>query len=191
MSVEDRLEKLEQLDNTIEQDTIIPEFQNPDVCVFCTDEDYNTIWNECLRIFYNDKTGKEHQKQDKETCIHHKDGWLKYSYRTAGFMGSAITDHGKKSMTVREILEVFKNKEEREKLLTKYYDEAKKFTCAAHLYLKTPPENKKNRYNNAFTIEDDIPVQNKIIQNKIKTEYTNAIEVLRTLDDKETLSFNY
>ena len=166
-----------------EQDTNIPKFQNPDVCVFCTDKNYDSIWYDYLRLVYNYKTEKDYQKQDKETCIHHNDDWLKYSYNTGGFIWSAITDHGKKSMTGGEILEVFKNKEEREKLLTEKYDEAKKFSCAAHLYLTVPSKIKKNRYKNSFTIEDDIPIQNKIIQNKVKTYYTNAIEALRTLDD--------
>ena len=165
------------------QDTIIPEFQNPDTCVFCDDKSYDNIIFELLRVFYNDKNETEHQKQYKETCIHHNDKWLKHSHRTAGFMWSAITDHGKKSMTVGEILDILKNKEEREKLLTEYYDEAKKFTCAAHLYLTVPSKNKKNRYNNVFTIEEDIPIQNKIIRDKIKTYYTNALEFLQAYDE--------
>ena len=192
MSVEERVTQLErQTDDISEQDTIIPEFQNPDTCVFCNDKYYDSIIFELLRIYYNDRNGKEYEKLDKETCIHHKDKWLKHSHRTAGFIHSAFTNYGEKSMTGKEIEELFRNKEEREKLLTEFYDESMKFTCAAHLYLKVPPENKKNRYNNAFTIEDDIQIQNKIIRDKLKTCYTNALEVLQTLDDKKTLSFNY
>ena len=184
MSVEKRIEKLEQqTDNLSEQDTIIPEFQNPDTCVFCDDKAYDNIIFLLLRTYYNYKNGTEYEKLDKETCIHHKAEWLRHSHRTGGFIQSAFREHCKKSTTNKEIVELFGNKEEREKILTEYYDEVKKFTCAAHLYLKTPSEAKKNRYNNAFTIEDDIPVQNKIIQNKIKTEYTNAIEVLQTYSD--------
>jgi len=85
--------------------------------------------------------------------------------------------------TNKEIIELFGNKEERERLLTEFYHKQKKFCCACHLYLTVPPENKINRYNNAFTIEDDIPVQDKIIQNKLKTHYTNAIEVLQAYGD--------
>jgi len=182
-------EMIQKINGDVEdQDTIIPDFQNPDTCVFCDDKSYDNIIFQLLRIYYNIKNGKEYKKLDKETCIHHNDKWLKYSHRTGGFMWSAITDHGKKSMTGEEILEVLKNKEEREKLLTEKYDEAKKFTCAAHLYLTVPPENRINRYSNSFTIEDDIPVQNKIIQNKVKTYFTNAIEALRTLDDEETMT---
>jgi len=186
MSLEERIEKLEQRGNNIsEQDTDIPKFQNPDVCVFCTNKNYDSIWYDYLRLVYNYKTEKDYQKQDKETCIHHNDDWLKYSYNTGGFIWSAITDHGKKSMTGGEILELFKNKEERERLLIEYYDEAKKFTCAADLYLTDWSKTKeKNRYNNAFTIEDDILIQNKILQNKLKIYYTNAVEVLNTFDEE-------
>ncbi len=56
-----------------------------------------------------------------------------------------------------------------------------------HLYLIDWSKTKeKHRYNNAFTIEDDIPVQTKIILNKVKTSYTNAIEVLQTFSDEVT-----
>jgi len=166
------------------QDTIIPEFQNPDTCVFCDDKSYDTFMFLVLRIYYHirNRTGYE-KKLDKETCIHHKDKWLRYSHRTAGFIWSAFTDYGKKPMTNGELLKIFGNKEERERLLTELYDRAKNFTCASHLYLTVPPENNKNRYSNAFTIEDDISVQNKIIQNKLKTYYTNATEVLQTYGD--------
>jgi len=184
MSVEERIENLEQEGNILEQDTIIPDFQNPDRCIFCVNEADDTIFYELLRICYNYRNGKDYQKQDKETCIHHKNKWLRYSYGTGGFIWAAITDYGKKSMTNGEIIDLFKNKEQREKLLTEFYDKTKKFCCAIHLYLRVPPENKKNRYNNAFTIEDDIPIQDKIIQNKFKTEYTSAIEVLQAFDEE-------
>jgi len=182
MSLEDRLDNLEgQSDHPTEQETILPDYQTPDICVFCTNEDYDSIFNLVVRVAYQHKIGKELDKKEKQTCIHHTDDSLKYSLRTAGFIWSALTDHGKKSMTKGEVLELFKNKEEREKILTKKYEEGKKFTCAAHLYLTDCP-GKKNRYNNAFTIEDDIPVQNKIIQNKLKIYYNKAIEVLRNFD---------
>ena len=166
-----------------DQDTIIPEFQNPDVCVFCTDNE--SIFYELLKATYEEKTNRKVEKQNKETCIHHKDNWLKYSQRTAGFMWSAFTNYDKnKSTTVGDVEKLFRNKEEREKLLTEYYNKQKDFTCAAHLYLKTPLEIKEKRHSsNAFTIEDDIAVQNKIIQNKLKTYYTNAIEVLQAYAD--------
>jgi len=164
-----------------EQDTIIPKFQNPDVCIFCTDNE--SIFYELLKSVYQEKTNRRVEKQNKETCIHHKDEWLKHSYYTAGFMWSAFTNYGKKLETIGDVEELFRNKEEREKILTEYYDRQKEFTCGAHLYLKTPEKAKKNRYDNAFTIEDDISVQNKIIQNKLKTWYTNAIEVLQFYGD--------
>jgi len=185
MSVEERIENLEQEGNILEQDTIIPDFQNPDICIFCDVKAYDDFMFAFLRVYYNIKNGTEYEKKlDKETCIHHKDKWLRHSYRTGGFILSAFADHCKNSTTNKEIIELFGNKEQREKLLTESYDRQKKFTCAAHLYLTVPPENKKNRYNNAFTIEDDIPVQDKILQNKLKTYYTNAIEVLQAFDEE-------
>jgi len=187
MSLEERVEKLEQRDNdTSEQDTTLPQFKNPDVCVFCTDKNYDSIYYDILRQAYNYKTEKDYQKQDKETCIHHNDDWLKHSYNTGGFICSAITDCGKKSMTNGEVEELFKNKEEREKILTEEYDKIKDFTCAAHLYLMDwSKTNEKDPYNNqADAIEADIPIQNKIIQKKIKTWYTNAIEALMLAFDE-------
>jgi len=166
-----------------EQDTIIPDFQNPDTCVFCNNKSYNTIIFQLLRNYYNDRNGKEYEKQDKETCIHHNDQWLKHSYRTAGLIFTAFTNYGENPMTPNEIEELFRNKEEREKRLTEFYDEAKKFSCATHLYLDTGI-NRNKRYNNAFTIEDDIPIQNKIIRDKLKTYYTNALEVLQAYGDE-------
>ena len=166
-----------------EQDTIIPQFQNPDVCVFCTDKAYDNIIFALLRIFYNNRNGTEYEKLDKETCIHHKDKWLKYSYRTAGFIRTAFREHRKNPTTNKEIIDLFGNKERWEKLLKENYDSQKSFCCAAHLYLKTPLEVKEKRYSNAFTIEDDIAVQDKILQNKLKTYYTTAIEVLQAYGD--------
>ena len=165
-----------------EQDTIIPQFQNPDVCVFCTDKE--SIFYELLKATYEKKNNRKVEKQNKETCIHHKDKWLKYSQRTAGFMWSAFKKHGKKLETTDDFVKLFRNKEEREKLLKESYDRQKEFTCAAHLYLKTPLEVKEKRYSNAFTIEDDISIQDKILQNKLKTYYTNAIEVLQAFDEE-------
>ena len=181
MSVEERLEKLEQLDSTLEQDTIIPQFQNPDVCVFCTDNE--SLFYELLKATYEEKNNRKVEKQNKQTCIHNKDNWLKYSYRTAGFMWSAFKKYGKKLDNTDDVEKLFRNKEEREKILKESYDEQKEFTCAGHLYLKTPLEVKEKRYCNAFTIENDIAVQNKILQNKLKTYYTTAIEVLQAYAD--------
>ena len=162
MNTKEMIQKIKGEEEEEEQDTILPGYQNPDTCVFCDDKYYDGIICQLLRIYYNHKNGKEYEKQDKETCIHHNDKWLKHSQHTGGFIWSAITDHGKKSMTGGEILELFKNKEERERLLTEYYDEAKKFTCAADLYLTDWSKTKeKNRYNNVFTIEDDILIQNE------------------------------
>ena len=185
MSVEERIEKLEQLGNNIsEEETDIPKFQNPDTCVFCDDKANDDIMLGLLRFCYNIKNGTKFEKLDKETCIHHKDKWLKQSCHTAGFIRSAFKKHCKESITNGEVFELFKNKEEREKILTEFYDEAKKFSSALHLYLIDWSKTKeKHRYSNAFTIEDDIPIQNKIIRDKIKIHYTNAIEVLQFYGD--------
>ena len=165
----------------VDQDTIIPQFQNPDVCVFCDDKE--SIFYELLKATYEEKNNSKVEKQNKETCIHNKDNWLKYSYRTAGFIRTAFREHRKNPTTNKEIIELFENKEQWEKLLTENYDSQKSFCCAAHLYLKTPLEVKEKRYSNAFTIEDDIAVQDKILQNKLKTYYTTAIEVLQAYAD--------
>jgi len=168
----------------VEQDTVIPEFQNPDTCVFCDDKAYNEIIFALLRFCYNIKNGTKYEKLEKKTCIHHKDKWLKHSYRTGGFIHSAFKKHCKESITNGEVFELFKNKEEREKILTEYYDKAKEFSSAVHLYLIDWSKTKeKHHYNNAFTTEDDIPIQNNIIRNKVKTHYTNAIEVLQAYAD--------
>ena len=100
-----------------------------------------------------------------------------------GFPCLYLTATYKILATSIEAIELFENKQEREKLLTKKYEEGKKFTCAAHLYLTDCP-GKKHRYSNAFTIEDDISVQNKIIQNKLKIYYNKAIEVLRNFEEE-------
>ena len=180
MSTRERVELLEeQSDHITEQETILPDYQTPDTCVFCTDKDYDSIFYSVFRVVYNQMKGKDFEKQDKETCIHHTDEWLKHSLYSAGFTWSAFTDD--KSNQDRTIGDLLKDKEWIAKILTKKYEEGKKFTCAAHLYLTDCP-GKKNRYSNAFTIEDDIPIQNKIIQNKLKIYYNKAIEVLRNFD---------
>jgi len=173
----------------VEQDTIIPEFQNPDTCVFCDDKAYDDFIFAFLRVYYNIKNGTEYEKKlDKETCIHHKDKWLRHSYRTGGFIHSAFAKHCKESITNGEVAELFKNKEEREKILTESYDRQKNFCCAAHLYLTDWSKTKeKYRYNNSFTLEDDILIQNKIIHDKVKTQYTNAIEVLNAYSEVDNL----
>jgi len=184
MSLEDRLDNLEgQPDRITEQETILPDYQTPDTCVFCTSKDYDHIFYQAFRATYNQKKGKHFGKQDKETCLHHSDEWLKHSFRSAGFAWSAIMED-KESMTGDEIIKILEDKEERERLLTKKYEKGKEFTCAAHLYLTDCP-GKKNRYSNAFTIEDDIAVQNKILQNKLRIYYNKAIEVLRNFDDEK------
>ena len=180
MNTDEMIQKIK--GGEVEQDTIIPEFQNPDVCVFCTDRE--SIFYELLKATYEEKNNRKVEKQNKETCIHHKDNWLKYSQRTAGFMWSAFKKYGKNLKTGDDVEKIFRNKEEREKILKESYDRQKEFTCAAHLYLKTPLEVKDKRYSNAFTIEDDIAVQDKILQNKLKTYYTNAIDVLNAYDEE-------
>lgn len=85
-------------------------------------------------------------------------------------------------MTGGEILEVFKNKEEREKLLIKEYDKSKNVSWFLDLY-----ESQKNRTGNGQEAwdyaEENATRNDKIIHDKVKTYYTNAIEALRTLDD--------
>jgi len=184
MSLEHRLEDLEGQPTHIKHDTIIPKFQTPDICVFCTDKDYDSIFYLMFRTAYNIKKGKDYQKQDKETCIHHNDEWLKHSLRSARFTWYSIMGD-KKSMRGSEIIDILENKEKREKLLTENYEEGKKYTCAIDLYLpKSSNTDTKGRYNNASTIEDDIPVQNKIIQNKLTIYYDKAIEVLRLYEEE-------
>jgi len=190
MSLEERIEKLEQQANNIsEQETDIPKFQNPDTCVLCDDANYDYFIFVLLRVYYNIKNGTEYEELDKETCIHHKDKWLKHSHRTAGFIWSAITDHGKKSMTNEEIIEVFKNKEKREKLLTESYDRQKNFASWIDLYdlnHKRMEKGEPNRYMGlgCHDIEEDAKRNDKILYNKVKTYYTNAIEVLQAYDEE-------
>ena len=188
MNTLDRLEKLEeQTNNPTERETIIPKFQTPDTCVFCTEKDYDSIFYLVFRVAYNCMKEKKLEKQDKETCIHHTDDSLKHSLRSAGFVYSAFTDYGEKPMKYDEVMELFKNKEEREKILAKQYDEIKNYSTACDLYLpKSSGVNTEKRYtSSAFTIEDDIPIQNEIVRNKIKIYYNKAIEVLRNFDEVE------
>jgi len=187
MTTEQDIEKIKQSTDkpNREQETIIPAFQNPDTCVFCTNKSYDSLFYLVYRLAYKYKTGKETPKQDKETCIHHSDDWLKHSLRSAGFVWSALTDHGKKPMTYGEAEDIMKNKELREKLLKKKYDEDKNYSSAMALYLPNWSKAKtKKRYNNAFDIEDDILIQNEIIRNKIKIYYNKAIEVLSNFDNE-------
>jgi len=181
MNTLDRLEKLEeQTSSPTEQETIIPAFQNPDECVFCTDKYDSTI---CLilRTFYNYKNNTDLKKQNKESCIHHTDGWLRHSYRTAGFIQASFPE----CKTNGHVIDILENKEKREELLTKFYNETKDYSSAIDLYLpKSSGVNNEKRYNNAFDIEDDILVQNKIIHDKVKTYCTNAIEVLNAFDEE-------
>jgi len=183
MSLDARVSKLEGLDVTEEQETIIPKFQTPDICVFCTEKDYAHIFYLMFRTAYNIKKGKNFEKQDKETCIHHTDEWLKHSFHSAGFAWSAIMKD-KESMMGDEIIDILENKEEREKLLKEKYEEGKKYSTAIDLYLpKSSGVNTEKRYSNAFTIEDDILIQNKIVRNKVKIYYDKAIEVLRNFEE--------
>jgi len=178
--IEQIKEGIEKPDHPTEQETILPDYQTPDTCVFCTEKDYDSIFYQVFRVAYQHKIGKELDKQEKQTCIHHTDDWLKHSLYSAGFAWSAFRDENQD----RTMGDLFEDKEWRERILTKKYEEGKGFTCAAHLYLTDCP-GKKNRYSNAFTIEDDIAVQNKIIQNKLRIYYNKAIEVLRNFDDEK------
>jgi len=188
MSVEERIENLEQQDSTLEQETDIPKFQNPDTCVFCDDKAYDDIIFGLLRFYYNIKNGTKYEKLDKETCIHHKDKWLKHSYRTGGFIRSAFAKHCKESITNGEVFELFKNKEEREKILTESYDRQKNFASWIDLYQLNSERMGKgepNRYMGpgCHDIEEDAKRNDKILHNKVKTYYTNAIEALQSFDD--------
>jgi len=179
MSFQDRVSVLEKESIPEEQDTIIPKFQSPDSCVFCTDN-YDSVFYFIYRAAYYCDKDKEFEKQNKETCIHHTDQSLKHSLRSAGFLCSAINGN---ELKYYEIMEILKDKRQRETLLTKKFNENKKYTCAIDLYLpKTSGVNTEKRYSNAFDIEDDIPLQNKIIQNKFKIYYDKAIEVLSNFD---------
>jgi len=151
---------------------------------------YDNIIFSLLQIYYNIKNGTEYAKLDKDTCIHHKDKWLKHSHRTVGFMQSAFADHCKESTTNKEIVELFGNKEEREKLLTESYDRQKNFASWIDLYQLNSERMEKgepNRYMGpgCHDIEKDAKRNDKILHNKVKTYYTNAIEALQTFDETQ------
>ena len=174
MSLESRVSVLEG-QKPEEQETIIPKFQTPDTCVFCTDN-YDSVFYFIYRAAYNCEREKEFEKQDKKTCIHNTDDSLKHSLRSAGFMCSAINGN---NMKYYEIMEIFKDKRQRETLLTTKYNKNKKYTSAVDLYL---PESSGVKH--ILDIENEIPIQNKIIQNKLKIYYEKAIEVLSNFDDE-------
>lgn len=174
MSIENRVEILEKESKPEEQETIIPKFQTPDTCIFCTDN-YDSVFYFIYRTAYNCEKVKEFKKQKKETCIHNTDDWLKHSLLSAGFMCSSINGN---KLKYYEIMEIFKDKRQRETLLTKKYNENKKYTCATDLYLPESSGLTKQILNK----ENEIPIQNKIIQNKLKIYYDKAIEVLNNFD---------
>ena len=174
MSLENRVEVLEKDSRPEEQETIIPKFQTPDACVFCTDN-YDSVFYFIYRTAYNCDREKEFEKQNKKTCIHHTDEWLKHSLYSAGFLCSAINGN---ELKYYEIMEIFKDKRQRETLLTKKYNEDKKYTCAVDLYL---PES-SGVTKRIFDIENEVQTQNKIIQTKLKIYYDKAIEVLSNFD---------
>jgi len=178
MSQEERVEALES--TTAPTETIIPAFQTPDTCVFCNVDNSDSIFFNIFRTAYQNKIGKEIPKQDKETCIHHDDEWLKHSLYSAGFMFRSFRD-GK--TTNGEIIDILKNKEQAVRLLTKEYDEIKNFTCACHLYLHDYGKVPESYYKGEHNIEADILVQNKIIQNKIKIHYEKSLEVLNLIEE--------
>jgi len=180
MSLENRVSELEKESRPEEQETIIPKFQTPNTCVFCTDN-YDSVFYFIYRTAYNCDKETDFKKQDKETCIHHTDDSLIHSLRSAGFVWSAITDHGDKSMKYTEVIELLKNKQERQRLLTKEYEESKKYTCAVDLYL---PES-SGVTKPILDKENEIQIQNKIIQNKLKIYYNKAIEVLCNFDNEK------
>ena len=174
MSLENRVEVLEKDSKPEEQDTIIPKFQTPDTCVFCTDN-YDSVFYFIYRAAYNCDKDKEFEKQNKKTCIHHTDQSLKHSLNSAGFLCSAINGN---ELKYYEIMEILKDKRQRETLLTKKYNEDKKYTCATDLYL---PES-SGVTKPILDKENEIQIQNKIIQTKLKIYYDKAIEVLSNSD---------
>jgi len=184
MSSIERIEKLEiQTKGPVSNETIIPAYQTPDTCVFCTSENYDVIFYGVYRLAYNYKTKKDYGKQDKKTCIHHKDSWLKHSLRSADYVWAAMQNQGYKPIIHDKVLELFKNKEEREKLLNVEYDNTKNFSSATYLYLpKSSGVDYEGRYTDGFTLEDDVEIQTKIIQGKIKIYYEKALEVLKNFD---------
>lgn len=183
MSLKDRVSVLEG-QKPKEQDTIIPKFQTPDTCVFCTDKDYDSIFYHIFRLAYNQKTGKDLERQDKENCIHNTDQSLKHSLRSAGFTCSAFLNYNK-HLNSDGVLQICKFKRLREELLTKKYDESKHYASWMELY-QLIEERRKNhkpeRYSGGFTIEDDCVIQDKILQDKIKLYYDKAREVLSNFD---------
>jgi len=174
MSLESRVLVLEKESRQEEEETIIPKFQTPDTCVFCTDN-YDSVFYFIYRTAYNCDREKEYGRQDKKTCIHNTDDSLKHSLRSAGFMCSAINGN---DMKYYEIMEIFKDKRQRETLLTKKYNEDKKYTCAVDLYL---PES-SGVTKQVLDIENEIQIQNRIIQNKLKIYYDKAIDVLSNFE---------
>ena len=86
------------------------------------------------------------------------------------------------------MVDLFGNKEEREKLLTESYDRQKHFASWLDLYdlnHKRMENGEPNRYMGlgCHDIEKDAIRNDKILHNKVKTYYTNAIEVLQAYDD--------
>jgi len=171
MSLQNRVSVLEKDSRPEEQDTIIPKFQTPDSCVFCT-ENYDSVFYFIYRAAYYCDKDKE---QNKKTCIHHTDDSLKHSLNSAAFVCSAINGN---DLKYYEIMEILKDKRQRETLLTKKYNEDKKYTCAVDLYL---PES-SGVTKRIFDIENEVQIQNKIIQTKLKIYYDKAIEVLSNFD---------
>jgi len=174
MSLQNRVSVLEKDSRPEEQDTIIPKFQTPDSCVFCT-ENYDSVFYFIYRAAYYCDKDKEFERQNKKTCIHHTDDSLKHSLNSAAFVCSAINGN---DLKYYEIMEILKDKRQRETLLTKKYNEDKKYTCAVDLYL---PES-SGVTKRIFDIENEVQIQNKIIQTKLKIYYDKAIEVLSNFD---------
>jgi len=174
MSLENRVETLEKESRPEEQETIIPRYMTPDTCVFCTDN-YDSVFYFIYRTAYNCDRDKEFEKQNKKTCIHNTDDSLKHSLRSAGFLCSAINGN---ELKYYEIMEIFKDKRQRETLLTTKYNENKKYTCAVDLYL---PES-SGVTKQILDIEHEIPIQNRIVLNKFKMYYDKAVEVLCNFD---------
>jgi len=173
MSLEDRVSVLEG-QKPEEQETIIPQYMTPDTCVFCADR-YDNVFYFIYRTAYNCERDKEYGRQDKKTCIHNTDDSLKHSLRSAGFLCSAIDGN---NMKYYEIMEIFKDKRQRETLLTKKYNEDKKYTSACDLYLPGTSGVTKQ----ILDIEKEIPIQNRIVLNKFQMYYYKAIEVLNNFD---------
>jgi len=174
MSLENRVSILEKESRPEEQETIIPKYRTPDTCVFC-DKNYENVFYFIYRTAYNCDKEKEFAKQDKKTCIHNTDEWLKHSLYSAGFLCSAIDGN---NLKYYEIMEIFKDKWKREKLLKEKYEREKKYTSACDLYLPGTSGVTKQ----ILDIENEIPIQNRIIHNKLKIYYDKAVEVLNNFD---------